>query len=73
MENCTAGQFNIILHHMEVIFSQNHHCIYSILRPLYRQMGSRILNLLNELENVSARDVAKKVNLLNTLHLVAVS
>ena len=83
VDNCAAHIANINLRNIKVVFlpanttSLIQPCDQGIIRALKayyrREMRTRILENMEDTQDMSANDLAKKTNLLDALHLLAMS
>lgn len=83
VDNCTAHEVNVLLKHINVVFLPPNTtaliqpCDQGIIRTFkayYRhEMRARILEELEDKECITANELAKKINLLEALHLMVMS
>ena len=83
VDNCTAHAVNVTLNHIKLIFLPAN--TTSLLQPLdqgiirslkahyRREMRANVLEQIEDVKKVSANNLAKKTNLLEALHLLALS
>lgn len=83
VDNCTAHVLNVTLKHINVVFlpanttSLLQPCDQGIIRALkayYRhEMRARLLDEIDNTQNLTANDLAKKTNVLDAVHLLTAS
>ena len=83
VDNCTAHSVNVALKHIKVVFlpanttSLIQPCDQGIIRSFKayyrREMRTRILENMEDSQNLTANELAKKTNVLEALHLLAMS